>query len=96
MQYTYGAILLLSLALLPLYFTFVRKKQDEPWLLVLCICVSVVNLGYTLIAFSETVHFALLANKICYLGQVMMPLCMFMMISKLCGYRYSKWIICSL
>ena len=93
MQYTYGAIFLLSLALIPLYFVIARKKQKDAWLLVLLISVSVVNLGYTLIAFSGTVESALLANKIAYLGQVMMPLCMFMMISGLCGYRYPDLVI---
>ena len=96
MQYTYGVILILSLALIPLYFFFLRKKQDEPWLFLLCVCVCIVNLGYTLIALSKTVDFALLANKITYLGQVLMPLCMFMMISRLCGYVYKKWLICGL
>lgn len=92
MQWIYGAIFLLSLVLLPLYFLFVRKKQSEPWLLFLFVCVAIVNLGYTLIAFSETVEFALFANKITYLGQVSVPMCMFMIISKLCGYKYNKWV----
>ena len=93
MQWTYGALFLLSLSLLPLYFLFVRKKQNEPWLLFLFVCVAVVNLGYTLIAFGDTVEFALFANKITYLGQVLIPLCMFMLISKLCGYTYKKWVL---
>ena len=93
MQWTYGALFLLSLSLLPLYFLFVRKKQNEPWLLCLFACVAVVNLGYTLIAFANTVEFALFANKITYLGQVLIPLCMFMLISKLCGYTYKKWVL---
>ena len=93
MQWTYGALFLLSLSLLPLYFLFVRKKQNEPWLLFLFACVAIVNLGYTLIAFSNTVEFALFANKITYLGQVLIPLCMFMLISKLCGYTYKKWVL---
>lgn len=92
MQWTYGAIFLLSLVLLPLYFLFVRKKQSEPWLFVLFVCVAVVNLGYTLVAFSNTVEFALFANKITYLGQVCVPMCMFIIISKLCGYTYKKWV----
>ena len=92
MQYMYGAIFLISLTLVPLYFLFVQKKQNEPWLLTLFVSVAVVNLGYTLIAFSKTVSFALLSNKIAYLGQVIMPLCMFMLISKLCGYAYRKWV----
>lgn len=93
MQYTYGAIFLASLVLLPLYFAFVRKKQKDPWLFLLFVCVAVVNLGYTLVAFSKTVGFALFANKITYLGQVMIPLCMFMIISGLCGYNYKKWVM---
>ena len=96
MQWTYGALFLLSLSLLPLYFLFVRKKQNEPWLLFLFACVAIVNLGYTLIAFSNTVEFALFANKITYLGQVLIPLCMFILISKLCGYTYKKWVLCVL
>ena len=92
MQYTYGVIFLLSLVLLPLYFLFMRKKQSEPWLFVLFVSVAIVNLGYTLVAFSKTVEFALFANKVTYLGQVIIPLCMFMIISKLCGYTYNKWV----
>ena len=91
-QYTYLGIFFASLLLLPLYFLFVRKKQNEPWLFLLCSCVVVVNLGYTLIAFSGTVDFALFANKITYLGQVFVPMCMFMLISKLCGYSYGRWV----
>lgn len=93
MRYTYGAIFLLSLVLVPLYFSLMRKKQNEPWLLILFISVGIVNLGYTMIAFSKTVDFALFSNKIAYLGQTMVPLCMFMMISELCGYRYKKWFV---
>ena len=93
MTIAYGVIFALSL-LLPIgYYLFVRKKQNEPWLLFLFACVAVVNLGYTLIAFGDTVEFALFANKITYLGQVLIPLCMFMLISKLCGYTYKKWVI---
>lgn len=93
MQYTYGVIFLLSLVLLPLYFLFMRKKQSEPWLFVLFVSVAIVNLGYTLTAFSKTVDFALFANKITYLGQVLIPLCMFMLILKLCGYPHKKWVL---
>lgn len=96
MQYTYGAIFLVSLMLVPLYLLLMRKKQNEPWLFVLFVCVTVVNLGYTLLAFSPTEEFALFANKIAYLGQVFVPLCMFMIVSKLCGYLYPKWVPCIL
>ena len=93
MQYFYGSMFLVSLILIPLYFIFVSKKQSDPWLLVFFIGVSIVNLGDTLIAVSNTVWFALFANKIAYLGQVVLPLCMFMLISKLCGFRYKTWFV---
>ena len=59
----------------------------------LFICVSVVTLGYFLLSLSKTVEFALWANKITYLGQVVVPMSMFMIISKLCGYTYKKWVL---
>ena len=91
MAIAYGLIFALSLIMPPLYFAFIRKKQDEPWLLVLFLCICVVTLGYFLVSISKTVEFALWANKITYLGQVFVPMCMFMIISKLCGYGYKKW-----
>ncbi len=56
------------------------------------VCVSVVNLGYLLLSFAKTVEFALFANKLSYLGHVFLILCMFMLISKLCGFTYPKWV----
>lgn len=88
----YCIIFTLSL-LLPLgYSFFVRKKQNEPWLFVLYVSVCVVNLGYLLLSLSKTVGFALFANKVAYFGQVFVPLCMFMLISKLSGVVYKKWV----
>ena len=93
MAIAYGLIFVLSLIMPILYFVYIRKKQDEPWLLVLFICVSVVTLGYFLLSLSQAVEFALWANKITYLGQVVVPMSMFMIISKLCGYTYKKWVL---
>lgn len=92
MTIAYSVIFALSL-LLPIgYYLFVRKNQSEPWLFVLNLFVCVVNLGYLLLSTSKTVEFALTANKIAYLGQVFVPLCMFMIISGLCGFTYQKWV----
>ena len=93
MAIAYGLIFALSLIMPPLYFACIRKKQDEPWLFVLLLCVCVVTLGYFLVSISKTVEFALWANKITYLGQVVVPMCMFMIIYKLCGYTYKKWVL---
>lgn len=88
----YCIIFTLSL-LLPLgYSLLVRKKQNEPWLFALYLSVCVVNLGYLLLSLSKTVGFALFANKVAYFGQVFVPLCMFMLISKLSGVVYKKWV----
>ena len=92
MTVVYSVIFALSL-LLPIgYFVFVRKKQSEPWLLALYFVVCVVNFGYLLLSLSKTVEFALVANKIVYFGQVFVPLCMFMIISRVSGFSYKKWV----
>lgn len=88
----YGIILALSLLLPFGYYFFVRKKQNEHWLFILYLSVCVVNLGYLLLSLSKTVEFALFANKLAYFGQVFVPLCMFMIISKLSGFNYKKWL----
>ena len=88
----YGIIFALSLLLPVGYYLFVRKKQNEHWLFVLYLSVCVVNLGYLLLSLSKTVAFALFANKLAYFGQVFVPLCMFMIISKLSGLNYKKWV----
>ena len=90
MTIAYGLIFALSL-LLPIGYFFVNRDRKNPWLFVLYIAICVVNMGYTLLSASKTVEFALFANKIVYLGQVFVPLCMFMIISKLCGYNYKRW-----
>ena len=91
MTVAYTIIFALSL-LLPVVYFFARKKQDDPWLFILYLSVCVVNLGYLLLSLSRTVEFALLSNKIAYFGQVFVPLCMFMLISGLCGIRFKRWV----
>jgi len=92
MTIAYSVIFALSL-LLPIgYYMYSKKNQSEPWLFVLYLSVCAVNLGYLLLSISQTVDFALTANKITYFGQVFIPLCMFMIISKLCGITYQKWV----
>lgn len=92
MSVAYGIIFIISLLLPVGFFAFLKKKQCSYWFLFLFICVSVAELGYLLLSVSNTVNFALGANKITYLGQVFVPLCMFMIISGLCGVEYKKWV----
>ena len=88
----YSVLFALSLLYPMGYYWLVRKQRNEPWLFVLNLSVCVVNLGYLLLSLSKTVEFALIANKIAYLGQVFVPLCMFMIISGLSGFTYKKWV----
>lgn len=91
MTIVYGALFALSLIMPVGYFWSAQKKQNEVWLCSLYVCICIVNLGYLLLSLSKTVAFALFANKIAYLGQAFLMPCMFMLISKLCGYTYPKW-----
>ena len=76
------------------YFAFVRKK--EPWLLLLYVCVTIVNVGYFLLSISKTVGFAIFANDIAYLGSVFLSMSMLLTITKLCGFEIKKKFIITL
>lgn len=93
MQYAYLVLFIISVLLIPVYYISVKKRKEEYWLLFLIICVSVVNLGYFLISLSQTADLAILSNKVAYLGQVFIPMCMLMIINKLCGFKYNKVVI---
>lgn len=90
MTVAYGVIFAISLFFPVGYFFTVAKKQKEPWLLTLFICVSISSLGWLLLSASRTVGFALFANKIAYLGQIYLILSMLMIISKLCGFTQKR------
>ena len=92
MVVVYGLLFVLSLIMPVGHFRSAQRKQNEVWLYNLYICICIVNLGYLLLSLSKTVAFALFANKIAYFGQAYVMLCMFMLISKLSGYTYPKWI----
>ena len=60
--------LIFAVGVLVAYLTVVKNK--EFWLTMLYICVTVVNLGYTLLSMADTLNFALLGNDVVYLGSV--------------------------
>ena len=91
---TYAVMAVIALALLIGYSVLVRKK--EPWLLLLYICVTVVNVGYFLISISKTVGFAIFANDIAYVGSVFLSMSMLLTIVKLCGFEIKKNLIITL
>ena len=81
-----------AVALLLLIGYLVLVKEKTPWLMLLYICVTVINLGYFFLSVSPNLTWALLSNDFVYLGSVFLPLCMFMTILKLCGFQYQKWL----
>ena len=92
MTIAYSIIFVLSL-ILPISYFIGAQKKKEFWLFMMFLCVCIVNFGYLLLSVAPNVAFALTANKIAYLGQVFIIMCMFMIISRLCGFSYPKWFI---
>ncbi|MBO5078077.1 MAG: hypothetical protein J6B67_00145 [Oscillospiraceae bacterium] len=88
MAITYAIMAVVSFLLLAGCIVLLRSR--EKWLVLLYTCVCVVNLGYFLLSVSRTLEMALLANKLSYLGSVFLPMCMLMIIVRLCGFPYKK------
>ena len=93
MTIAYAVLFVISILLPIIFYLCIQKKQNQIWLLLIYICVSVANLGYLLLSCSKTIEFALVANKIAYFGNVYIMLFMFIIISQLCGFSYKKWVI---
>ena len=91
---TYAIMAIIATVLLIGYCALVRKK--EPWLLLLYICVTIVNVGYFLISISKTVEFAIFANDVAYFGSVFLSMSMLLTIVKLCGFEIKKNLIIAL
>ena len=86
----YAIAALLSLALLVVYCSLVKKK--DLWYLLLFSSIMVVNVGYFSLSVSSSLGEALLANRISYLGSVFLPLSMWMIIINATHISYRKWI----
>ena len=94
MVITYAIMAIIATVLLIGYLVLVRKK--EPWLLLLYVCVTIVNVGYFLLSVSPTLTFAIFANDLTYLGSVFLSMSMLLTIIKLCGFTVKKKLILSL
>lgn len=94
MVITYAIMALIAVVLLIGYTVLVRKK--EPWLLLLYISVTIVNIGYFLLSVSKTVEFAIIANDISYFGSVFLSMSMLLTIIRLCGFEIKKKLVITL
>ncbi len=88
MAVVYIATTVLSLLLLIGYCTLLKKK--DTWFITLFACIFIVNVGYLSLSLSQTLEEALLANRISYLGSVILPLSMLMIIKNSCNIKYSN------
>ena len=91
---TYAIMATIATILLVGYFALVRQK--EPWLLLLYVCVTIVNVGYFLLSISQTLEFAIFANDVAYFGSVFLSMSMLLTIIKLCGFEIKKKLIITL
>ena len=88
--FIYAITAVLSLLLLIGCNILIRKKKF--WFITLFSSVLVVNIGYTLLAISSNLEMALWANRISYLGSVLLPLSMAMIIMNVTNTPYKKWL----
>lgn len=84
----YAVASVLSFILLIGCILLVRKKRT--WFITLFSSVFIVNVGYTLLAYSSSLSMALHANRIAYLGSVFLPLSMLMIILNIKNITYKK------
>ena len=78
------------IALLLIIPGFLIGKQRNRTLIVLSFFVFLANLGWLLTTLADSLEFALMANRIAYLGNVFLPLCLLLMIGEQCGLPFSR------
>ncbi|MBE6787996.1 MAG: hypothetical protein E7537_06585 [Ruminococcaceae bacterium] len=79
-----------SLLALVSYSFFIKEKIS--WFWVLFVAIFVVNIGYFLLSISDTLTTALNANRLSYLGSVILPFAMLMIILNASHLTYPKWL----
>ena len=90
----YGVAALLAMLLLAGYGMLIKHKTK--WFVLLFASVAVVNVGYLLLAMSDTLAGALWANRLSYLGSVFLPFAMLMIILQACDmqlHRHLPWVL---
>lgn len=83
----YGAIAVVSLALVAGYLLLIEKKEFP--LLALFVCIFIVNSGYFALSIARTLEGALLANRISYFS-AFLPLLMLLIVMDVCRIQYHR------
>ncbi len=84
----YSATVVLSLLILIAYFFMIRKK--DLWFILLFSSIPIVNLGYQWLSVAKSLETALWANRLSYLGSVVLPLAMLMIIINVTKLHYKR------
>ena len=84
----YALCLILAVGLLIAYFLMMKEKPF--WLTMLYFCVPIVNLGYLVLSFANSLPVALFANDVAYFGSVFLSMCMFLTIVRLSGFKVKR------
>lgn len=88
MSVIYGFVAIIAVLMLCIYCAGIKKKNL--WMLMLFSSIIVVDMGYLVLAISEKLEEALLANRIAYLGSVFLPMAMLMIIIEVCNIKCKK------
>lgn len=89
-SWIYGVAAALALMVLVGYVCAVQKKDGL--FVLLFSAVLTVNIGYLALSVSATLAQALWANRLAYLGSVVLPACMLLIILKATNIRCPKWL----
>lgn len=85
----YGVVALVAIVL-ALGYHFLDKHKDRK-LQFLFLCVAVTNCGYHLLSVSKTLSWAMMANRISYLGAAFSVMLMLMVIMEVCAIPRPRW-----
>ena len=79
-------------SLFPIFAYCFAKRKKEPWFIALFSAIAIVNFGYTVLAFSNTVESALWGNRIAYLGSAFLPIAMIMIFLNVTNTAYARYL----
>ena len=87
----YDSCLVISFILLAIYI-FLWRKHFDVHITILFVLVPVANLGVSLLAHSQTLEAALVANKVVYIGACYMQLVLMLAVLSLCNIKLNRWV----
>ena len=88
MAMVYGVVVLLSVLLVIAYLLWEKRRNSK--FLLLFVCVAIVNCGYFLQSLSDTLTYALWANRISYFGAAYSMLIMLLITADVCRFPLGK------